>query len=136
MNIEQAIERVRTGPHGPEIAAFFDFDGTIVHGFSGVHFFRDRMLAGKVSASELAATMINGLRGTESEEDFERFVAIAFKAWRGHTEDELYEIAKRLKIDGRGELLAAAGDLNIRDSVAIRGAVAIIRRRWNGSATG
>lgn len=96
MNIEQAIERVRTGPHGPEIAAFFDFDGTIVHGFSGVHFFRDRMLAGKVSASELAATMINGLRGTESEEDFERFVAIAFKAWRGHTEDELYEIGSRL----------------------------------------
>ncbi|MEU5840766.1 HAD-IB family hydrolase [Rhodococcus sp. NPDC047139] len=96
MNIEQALERVRTGPHGPEIAAFFDFDGTIVHGFSGVHFFRDRMLAGKVSVSEIAATMLNGLRGTESEEDFERFVAIAFKAWRGHTEDELYEIGSRL----------------------------------------
>ncbi|WP_016932417.1 HAD family hydrolase, partial [Rhodococcus sp. R1101] len=96
MNLEQALERVRTGPHGPEVAAFFDFDGTIVHGFSGVHFFRDRVLAGKVSASELAATMINGLRGTETEDDFERFVAIAFKAWRGHTEDELYEIGNRL----------------------------------------
>ncbi|WAL47318.1 HAD-IB family hydrolase [Rhodococcus pyridinivorans] len=96
MNLEQALERVRTGPQGPEVAAFFDFDGTIVHGFSGVHFFRDRVLAGKVSASELAATMINGIRGTETEEDFERFVAIAFKAWRGHTEDELYEIGRRL----------------------------------------
>lgn len=96
MNIEEAMERIRSGPQGPQVGAFFDFDGTIVHGFSGVHFFRDRMLAGKVSASEIAATMLNGLRGTDSEEDFERFVAIAFKAWRGHTEDELYEIGQRL----------------------------------------
>ncbi|MEZ5149599.1 HAD-IB family hydrolase [Rhodococcus zopfii] len=96
MNIEQALERVRTGPQGPRIAALFDFDGTIVHGFSGVHFFRDRLLAGKVSAAELAGTMLNGLRGTDSESDFERFVAVAFKAWGGHTEDELYEIGQRL----------------------------------------
>lgn len=96
MNIEQALERVRTGPRGPEVAAMFDFDGTIVHGFSGVHFFRDRLLAGKVSAAELAGTMLNGLRGTDSESDFERFVAVAFKAWGGHTEDELYEIGQRL----------------------------------------
>lgn len=96
MNHEQAMKRVRNGPQGPQVGAFFDFDGTIVHGFSGVHFFRDRMLAGKVSASEIAATMLNGLRGTDSEEDFERFVAIAFKAWRGHTEEELYEIGQRL----------------------------------------
>jgi len=96
VNIGQALERVRTGPQGPRVAAFFDFDGTIVHGFSGVHFFRDRLLAGKVSAAELAGTMINGLRGTDSEADFERFVAVAFKAWRGHTEQELYEIGERL----------------------------------------
>lgn len=96
MNLAEALQRVRTGPQGPEVGAFFDFDGTIVHGFSGVHFFRDRLLAGKVTASELAATMINGIRGTETEEDFERFVAIAFRAWRGHTEDELHEIGQRL----------------------------------------
>lgn len=96
MNIETALERVRSGPQGPDIAAFFDFDGTIVHGFSGVHFFRDRLLAGKVTATEIAATMINGLRGTDTEDDFERFVAIAFKAWRGHTEEELYDIGRRL----------------------------------------
>jgi putative phosphoserine phosphatase/1-acylglycerol-3-phosphate O-acyltransferase len=96
VNIEQALHRVRTGPQGPEVAAFFDFDGTIVHGFSGLHFFRDRLLAGKVTAAELASTMVNGLRGTDSEADFERFVAVAFKAWRGHSEEELYEIGQRL----------------------------------------
>ncbi|PND48615.1 HAD-IB family hydrolase [Rhodococcus sp. ENV425] len=96
MILEEALERVRTGPKGPEIAAFFDFDGTIVHGFSGLHFFRDRLLAGKVGAAELAATMLNGLRGHDTEADFERFVAVAFKAWGGHTEEELYEIGRRL----------------------------------------
>ncbi|MFD6882528.1 MULTISPECIES: HAD-IB family hydrolase [unclassified Rhodococcus (in: high G+C Gram-positive bacteria)] len=96
MNIETALERVRTGPRGPETAAFFDFDGTIVHGFSGLHFFRDRLLSGNVGATELAATMLNGLRGTETEDDFERFAGTVFKAWRGHTEDELYDLGQRL----------------------------------------
>lgn len=96
MNLDDALARIHASPDGPQVAAFFDFDGTIVHGFSGVHFFRDRLLAGKVGPGELLGTLFNGARGTDSEADFERFVAVAFRAWGGHTEEEMSEVGRHL----------------------------------------
>lgn len=96
MTLDEALNRIDASPAGPQVAAFFDFDGTIVHGFSGLHFFRDRLLAGKVGPGELLGTLLNGARGTDSEADFERFVAVAFRAWAGHTEAEMSEVGKNL----------------------------------------
>lgn len=96
MKLTEALARVHAAPDGPEIGAFFDFDGTIIHGYSGVHFFRDRLMAGKVGPVELLGTAVNGLRGTDSEADFERFVAVAFKAWAGHTDFELRQVGRQL----------------------------------------
>lgn len=94
--LDAALARIAAAPEGPQVAALFDFDGTIVHGYSGVHFFRDRLLAGKVGPRELLGTAVNGLRGTDSEADFERFVAVAFRAWAGHTEEELHRVGRDL----------------------------------------
>ena len=96
MTLDEALARIHDSPDGPRVAAFFDFDGTIVHGFSGIHFFRDRLFAGKVGPGELLGTLLNGARGTDSEADFERFVAVAFRAWGGHTEAEMSEVGKHL----------------------------------------
>src|SRR5699024_6973582 len=71
--LDAALDRIAAAPDGPGVAAMFDFDGTIVHGYSGVHFFRDRLAAGKVGPRELLGTAVNGLRGTDSEAEFERF---------------------------------------------------------------
>ncbi|WP_235681103.1 HAD-IB family hydrolase [Tomitella gaofuii] len=92
--LDAALARIAAAPDGPGVAAMFDFDGTIVHGYSGVHFFRDRLTAGKVGPRELLGTAVNGLRGTDSEAEFERFVAVAFRAWAGHTEDELQQVGR------------------------------------------
>lgn len=96
MMLDEALAKIHASPDGPQVAAFFDFDGTIVHGFSGIHFFRDRLFAGKVGPGELLGTLLNGARGTDSEADFERFVAVAFRAWAGHTEEEMSEVGKHL----------------------------------------
>lgn len=96
MTLDEALARIQASPDGPQVGAFFDFDGTIVHGFSGLHFFRDRLFAGKVGPGELFGTLLNGARGTDSESDFERFVAVAFRAWAGHTEAEMSEVGRNL----------------------------------------
>ena len=96
MNLDEALARIHASPDGPHVAAFFDFDGTIMHGYSGVHFFRDRLLAGKVGPGQLLKTLLNGARGTDSEVDFERFVAVAFRAWSGHTEAEMSEVGRQV----------------------------------------
>jgi len=31
---EELLEQIRSGPSGPQIAAFFDFDGTLIDGYS------------------------------------------------------------------------------------------------------
>lgn len=94
--LEDALARIASADDGPQVAAYFDFDGTVLHGYSGVHFFRDRLFAGKVGPRELLGTLLNGARGTGSEAEFERFVAVAFRAWAGHTEDELHDVGRRV----------------------------------------
>lgn len=96
MELAEAIDAVRSGPKGPDVAAFFDFDGTLVHGFSGVPFFREVHRPGKLTARELAETMLIGIRGEKSEAQFERFMAAAMRAWRDHSEEQLDDIGRRL----------------------------------------
>ena len=96
MELDEAIARVRSGPTGPSVGAFFDFDGTIVHGFSGVPFFRHFVRAGKLTPREIAATMKSSIRGGKTEAEFARFIDLALRGWQGHSEDELDEIGQRL----------------------------------------
>lgn len=106
MNLTEALHRIRTGPQGPTVGAFFDFDGTLVHGFSGVHFYRKvfrrglretggigRQLRG---TRALAASLLAGIRGEKSDADIEQIVRLSFGAWRGHTEEELDRIGHQL----------------------------------------
>ncbi|WP_307828317.1 HAD-IB family hydrolase [Antrihabitans sp. YC2-6] len=96
MELDDALTRIRSGPQGPTVGAFFDFDGTIVHGFSGVPFFRHFVRAGRLTAREVAATMMSGIRGGKTEADFARFIDLALAGWRGYTEAELDAIGSRL----------------------------------------
>lgn len=96
MDFDSALERVRKGPAGPHIGAFFDYDGTLIHGFSAANFYRDLIMSRKVTPVQLAETVYAGLRGTSTEADFERFVRSALKAYAGHTEDELQRLSRRI----------------------------------------
>ncbi len=96
MEIDEAVARIRTGPQGPTTAAFFDFDGTLVHGFSAVPFFRHFLRAGQFTAREIAATMLAGLRGGKSEDEFEHLLSLSLRSWRGHTEEEVDAIGEQL----------------------------------------
>jgi putative phosphoserine phosphatase / 1-acylglycerol-3-phosphate O-acyltransferase len=95
-DIQRLIEDVRNGPKGPKVGAFFDFDGTLIAGYSAVAFYEQRLRSLQVSAGEMARSMIAGfemnLRGT----DVSKLMNIAVNAWKGHTEDELAELSERL----------------------------------------
>src|SRR5919112_277521 len=41
--LSERLAQVYAGPDGPHVAAFFDFDGTVIHGFSAVDFYLHRM---------------------------------------------------------------------------------------------
>ena len=43
---------VAAGPHVPDVGAFFDFDGTLIHGYSAVLYLRQRMASRAVGPQD------------------------------------------------------------------------------------
>jgi HAD superfamily hydrolase (TIGR01490 family) len=92
----QLIADVDAGPRGPRIGAFFDFDGTLIDGYSLSAFARYHLRSLQVAPADLGRILLTGLRGVTTEEDFERFTAASMQAWAGRSEDELAELGERL----------------------------------------
>src|SRR5436190_19438080 len=97
---EELIAAVVAGPKGPHIGAFFDFDGTVIDGYSLAAFARHHLRSLQVTPVDLGQLLLIGLRGVTSEEDFERFTVAGMRAWAGRSEDELAELGERLFVQG------------------------------------
>jgi putative phosphoserine phosphatase / 1-acylglycerol-3-phosphate O-acyltransferase len=99
MTITQAIAAIHAGPHGPEIGAFFDFDGTLIDGFSALAYFTDKLRRRELGLREAADIIRTALRGDMNEREFDAFFAKNVAEWAGHPEDELTELWSRLFLD-------------------------------------
>lgn len=97
---EQLLADVAAGPRGPRVGAFFDFDGTVIDGYSLAAFARHHLRSLHVTPADLGQLLLSGLRGVTTEEDFERFTVAGMKAWAGRSEDELVELGERLFVQG------------------------------------
>src|SRR5499427_6973703 len=97
---EELIAAVAAGPKGPQIGAFFDFDGTLIDGYSLSAFARYHLRSFQVAPADLGRMLLTGLRGVTSEEDFERFTELGMRVWAGRSEDELAELGERLWVQG------------------------------------
>ncbi|MGY1714096.1 HAD-IB family hydrolase [Geodermatophilus sp. SYSU D01106] len=97
---EQLVADVEAAPPGPRIGAFFDFDGTVIDGYSLAAFARHHLRSLEVTPNSLGELLLNGLRGVTTEEDFERFTVAGMRAWAGRSEDELLELGERLFVQG------------------------------------
>jgi HAD superfamily hydrolase (TIGR01490 family) len=97
---EQLVADVAAGPPGPRVGAFFDFDGTLIDGYSLSAFARYHLRSLQISPTDLGRMLLTGLRGVTTEEDFEEFTAVSMRAWAGRSEDELAELGERLFVQG------------------------------------
>jgi HAD superfamily hydrolase (TIGR01490 family) len=93
---EQLIADVEAGPVGSRVGAFFDFDGTLIDGYSLSAFARHHLRSWQIAPADLGRMLLTGLRGVTTEEDFERFTVLGMRAWAGRSEDELAELGERL----------------------------------------
>ncbi len=98
-SLEAAIAEVKKGPSGPRIAAFFDFDGTLNDGYKVAEFFKHRLLKGEIGLEEAGRLLLSGIRGIETEADFDEFVTVGFRAFRGKTEAEMEALGERLFVE-------------------------------------
>ncbi len=91
-------------PTDPTVGAFFDFDGTLIYGFSAIALQVARLRGRDVSPHEFAHALITGVGLVLGQADYDAVVSILGRAWRGRPVDEIDEIGRRLfkeKLAGR-----------------------------------
>jgi len=49
----KVIKEVEASPSGPQIGAFFDFDGTVIYGYSATTYLREQIKRGDVTPKQL-----------------------------------------------------------------------------------
>ena len=62
------MRAIRAAPTGKKVAALFDYDGTLIEGFSAAAIMRARMRSMEFGLGELADYLLIGLRGVVSEQ--------------------------------------------------------------------
>ena len=67
MHAADAVAAIEAGPKGPDIGAFFDFDGTLIDGYSAVAYFADRLRRREMGLGEAADIVRMARRGDVDE---------------------------------------------------------------------
>jgi putative phosphoserine phosphatase / 1-acylglycerol-3-phosphate O-acyltransferase len=95
-----AVRRdIRVGPQGPAVGAFFNFDGTVMHGFgrgrSGWAMLQ-RKLRRKRTSAGLTSSLLAGLSGQQDAAHVKRIEGLVSGVWRGHSPADFDLVENRL----------------------------------------
>lgn len=97
---DEALRRylagLRRAPAGPRVAAFFDFDGTLVAGYSVFAFLQEKLLSGAMSRDELRDTSQSILGYALGRSDFAALMATGARHARGVPERVYAKLALAL----------------------------------------
>lgn len=96
-NVDRAVAKVLAGPAGPQIGAFFDFDGTMIDGYSAAAYIADRLRRREASWSELGE-LVSLIRKKDelTDDEFLELIRRGVRDWKEWTEDQLQKLWLRL----------------------------------------
>lgn len=100
--LDRAIQRVMKGPKGPKIGAFFDYDGTLIDGYSAAAYFTDRIKRREMGGKELIDTLKLARKKDLSDAEFGDVIGKGILDWAGRTEDEMRALWQRLWLSSIG----------------------------------
>lgn len=96
MSVDEHIEHIKDGPRGRRVAAVFDFDGTLIQGYSANALYAHRARNLELGPDEFVRTVRTALGEPLSEESFNELLLQGIRGWRGRTEDDLMELGEQL----------------------------------------
>jgi putative phosphoserine phosphatase/1-acylglycerol-3-phosphate O-acyltransferase len=102
---ESLIAEINAGPSGPRIAAVFDFDGTLIDGYSAAALYEHRFRNGELWPDEIVSMLRASLGPTLTHAQFTELVERGIRGWIGRPESELLELGERLFAEGVAGLL-------------------------------
>jgi putative phosphoserine phosphatase/1-acylglycerol-3-phosphate O-acyltransferase len=107
--VDAAVARVLAGPKGPKIGAFFDYDGTLIDGYSAAAYFTDRLKRGDMGARELIDTLKLTRKKDLSDAEFGEVIGKGILEWAGQTEAQMRALWGRLWLSSIGSTLFPEG---------------------------
>ena len=87
--LEARIATILNGEAGPAIGAFFDFDGTLIDGFSAMHLVRERWRQKQIGFREFSELLTFGLNREPSDADFHELITQSVRRWAGLKEADV-----------------------------------------------
>lgn len=94
--LAQRLKEIRSAPAGDKVCAFFDYDGTLIEGFSAADILRARVRSLDFTAGEVRDALMIALRGCTSEQDYAEVLQATKPAFAGKTYDELLAFGEEL----------------------------------------
>jgi putative phosphoserine phosphatase/1-acylglycerol-3-phosphate O-acyltransferase len=94
--VGELLAEIERAPTGQQVGAFFDFDGTLIAGYSAQVFYEDRIRRFEMSPGEIARSVIAGLGMALNGADVSKLMEVAVANWAGHPEGEVRELWDRL----------------------------------------
>lgn len=94
--VDELVEQIKAGPSGPKVAAFFDFDGTLIQGYSAGALLAHRARNFQLGADEIFGTLRAATGGPLDEAAFENLLLQGIRGWVGRSEEELDELGDEL----------------------------------------
>jgi len=104
LRLPGSVAEIEASPEGPEVGAFFDLDGTLVAGFTGVVMTQDRFRRRQMSVGEFLGMVQAGLNHQLGRSEFDDLIGKGARMLRGSSLEDIDELAERLfmqKIVGR-----------------------------------
>ena len=96
LRLPGSVAEVVASRPGPKIGAFFDLDGTLVAGFTGVILTQERFRRRDMGVGELFGMIQAGLNHQLGRIEFEELITKASSALRGRSMSDMDEIGERL----------------------------------------
>jgi putative phosphoserine phosphatase/1-acylglycerol-3-phosphate O-acyltransferase len=90
------IAEILAAPAGPSVGAFFDFDGTLISGYSAASFYLDRLLRLDLSGAEARDLLLALIELASGAGDPHKPLRTAISQWRGRPVLDVEEMSQRL----------------------------------------
>ncbi len=98
-SIRELLKDIDAAPAGPEVAAIFDFDGTVISGYSATLFIREQLRRGDLKARELIELVQAMASFGLGSMGFSAMMTVTAQFLRGIDEDSYHEFGETLYQD-------------------------------------
>jgi putative phosphoserine phosphatase / 1-acylglycerol-3-phosphate O-acyltransferase len=96
LRLPGSVAEVEASPAGAKVGAFFDLDGTLVAGFTGVIMTRDRFRRREIGIGEFLGVVQAALNHQLGRADFEQLIYRGASMMKGRSLDDIDELGERL----------------------------------------